>query len=142
MLRFLSLAMLLLISCVAGSAQEPQKPSALAPQMNPCASANTQIEMNQCSNEEYKKVDSHLNAVYKNLLSMLQSDSYRIARQKLRAAQRAWIQYRDLHCDAVRQQWEGGSISPLEWSGCMTETTNDRIAELKSGYENGERVLE
>ena len=62
--------------------------------------------------------------------------------EKLRAAEMAWIHYRDLHCDAVKQQYEGGSIAPLEWSTCMTETANHRIAELKSGYEIGDRKLE
>jgi uncharacterized protein YecT (DUF1311 family) len=62
--------------------------------------------------------------------------------QKLRAEQIAWDQYRTLHCDALQQQFEGGTIAPLEWATCMTETANHRIAELKSGYEIGDRKLE
>jgi uncharacterized protein YecT (DUF1311 family) len=126
--KFLSLAMLLLISCAAGFAQDPPKPVAQAPQTNPCASANTQMEMNQCSDEEHRKADEHLNAMYKNLLRMLQqaaddakkqkdetlTKQAETAIEKLRAAQIAWDQYRALHCDAVKQQFEGGTIAPLE----------------------------
>jgi uncharacterized protein YecT (DUF1311 family) len=156
MLRFLSLATLLLISCAASFAQESQTPVARGAQANPCASATTQAELNKCSGEEHLKADEHLNSVYKNLLRMLQQsadDSKKqkddgltkqaeTAIQKLRAAQSAWDQYRTLHCGAVKQQFEGGTIAPLEWATCMTETANHRIAELKSGYEIGDRKLE
>jgi uncharacterized protein YecT (DUF1311 family) len=94
--------------------------------------------------------------VYKNLLRMLRQaadDARKLkdetltkqgetAARKLLAAQIAWGQYRALHCDAVKQQFEGGTIAPLEWATCMTETANHRIAELKSGYEIGDRRLE
>jgi uncharacterized protein YecT (DUF1311 family) len=149
MTTFLPLAMFLLIFSAASSAQQNAKPAAQATQANPCESPTTQMEMNQCSGEEYRTADADLNAVYKNLLRKLQQSAdeahqqkdeeqqkdAETAIQKLRAAQRQWIQYRDLHCDAVKQRYEGGSMSPLIWSTCLTETTNHRIAELKSGYE-------
>src|SRR5271165_3866340 len=138
--KFLWLATLFLISCAAGFAQESQKPAA---QANPCDSATTQAELNECSDEEFLKTDEHLNAVYKNLSGMLQQAAAEAkeqkdetltkkadtAIQKLRAAQTAWTQYRSLHCDAVKQQFEGGSIAELQWTACMMQTANDRIAE-------------
>jgi len=156
MLKFLSLAMLFLISCAASFAQEPQKPVAQGAQVNPCESATTQADLNKCSGEEFLKADEHLNAVYKNLSRTLQQavhDAKKLkdenltkqvatAVQKLHVAQIAWGQYQALHCDAVKQQSEGGTIAPLEWATCMTETANHRIAELKSGYEIGDRKLE
>ena len=156
MLKFLSVTTLLLISCAASFAQEPQTPVARGAQANPCASATTQAELNKCSDEEHLEADERLNSVYKNLLAMLQQAAVdakkqkdetltkeaETAIQKLRAAQSAWDQYRRLHCDAVKQQFEGGTILPLEWATCMTETANHRIAELKSGYEIGDRKLE
>jgi uncharacterized protein YecT (DUF1311 family) len=30
----------------------------------------------------------------------------------------------------------------MQWSACMTETTNHRTEELKHGYETGDRKLE
>jgi glutamate-1-semialdehyde aminotransferase len=38
----------------------------------------------------------------------------------------------------VKAQYEGGTMSPMMWSQCMTETTNHRIEELKHGYETGD----
>jgi len=61
--------------------------------------------------------------------------------EKLKAAEKVWIQYRDLHCDAARHQIMGGSMSPMVWGYCMAETTLDRIKELKSAYEDGDRKL-
>jgi uncharacterized protein YecT (DUF1311 family) len=156
MLRFLSLAILLLIFCGASFAQQAPKPAGQAAPPNPCESAATQAELNKCSGEEYLKADERLNAVYKNLLRMLQqavddakqqndealTKQAETATQKLRAAQSAWTEYRRLHCDAVKQQYKGGTIAPLEWATCMREVANHRIAELKSGYEIGDRKLE
>jgi uncharacterized protein YecT (DUF1311 family) len=33
--------------------------------------------------------------------------------ENLKAAQRKWIRYRDLHGSAVRAQFEGGTIAPM-----------------------------
>ena len=148
MRTFLTFTMLLLISGAASSVQEPQRGATQTGQAKPYDAATTQAELNKCSGEEYLKIDEHLNAVYKNLLRMLQEvthdakqpqDEAETALQKLRAAQIACDQYRALPRDAVQQQFEGGSIAPLEWATCMTETANHRIAERKRGEEIGDR---
>jgi uncharacterized protein YecT (DUF1311 family) len=126
-----------------------------APQSNPCDSAKTQQEMTQCSGEQYRKADNRLNAVYAKAIRELQkrivtaeqnNDADRkkhneVALQKLRAAERSWIQYRNLHCDASRQQNEGGSISSMVWANCMKEATEQRIEALKHAYESGDTKL-
>ncbi len=156
MLKSLFALMLLVVVAGAGSAQQPAKTAAQAAPANPCDAANTQIAMNECSAEQYKKADAHLNIVYTNLLRLLQNDAGHAQQQSggeqrkpetpavvsLKAAQRQWIHYRDLHCAAVRAQYEGGTISPMMFMECMTETTNHRIEELKHGYEIGDTKLE
>ncbi|MGA7856033.1 MAG: lysozyme inhibitor LprI family protein [Candidatus Acidiferrales bacterium] len=156
MLKLL-LATIILLSIASGSSpQQSAKTDQQAKQANPCDAANTQMEMNQCSAEEYKKADAHLNVVYTNLIRLLQKDSGHAQQQsggeqrkpetpavdKLIAVQRQWVRYRDLHCSAVRAQYEGGTISPMMWTTCMTETTNHRIEELKHGYEIGDVKLD
>lgn len=106
----------------------------------PCDSANTQMEMNECSQKEFKKADARLNAIYAKLKKALASDKQALG--NLRAAQRAWIQYRDLHCSAAQKQFAGGSIAPLILSNCMEETTKHRIDEIKHTYETDARKLE
>jgi uncharacterized protein YecT (DUF1311 family) len=121
-----------------------------------CDWAQSQMELNQCSGEQYHKADQRLNIVYNNALRLMQSDLSdaqqqgdaddvkfnRAAIEKLKAAEKAWIQYRDLHCDAARHEVGGGSMSPMIWGFCMAKTTGDRIEELKQAYETGNRKLE
>jgi uncharacterized protein YecT (DUF1311 family) len=118
---------------------------------NPCDSAKTQLDMNQCSGEQYAKADARLNALYTKLSRLLEKDTAadqpkrenggKTAIQKLKTAERVWIQYRDLHCGAARDQFEGGSISPMVWANCMTKITDHRIDELKDAY-GADRELE
>jgi uncharacterized protein YecT (DUF1311 family) len=122
----------------------------------PCDWAQTQQEMNQCSGEQYRKADAHLNTVYAKLVRLLEKDLSedqqrknteqvkfdQTAIQKLKTAEKAWIQYRDLHCDAARHQIGGGSMSPMVWADCMTNSTERRIEDLKDAYELGDRKLD
>ena len=68
-------------------------------QSKPCGESGTQAEMNQCAAREAKAADQHLNAVYRAMLSKLKSN--KIATQKLIAAQRAWIAFRDADLGAM-----------------------------------------
>lgn len=156
MLKTLLRVMFLALLAGASSEQQSTKSEAQSGRANSCDAANTQVEMNQCSADEYKKADAHLDTVITNLIRLLQKHSGHARQQsggeqrkpeppavdKLRAAQGQWIRYRDLHCSAVRAQYEGGTISPLMWTTCMTETTNHRIEELKHGYEIGDMKLD
>lgn len=113
------------------------------------------MQMNDCSSEEYQKADAKLNVVYKHLLAKLdpksRSETAKDAQErtylttattKLKASENAWIKYRDLHCDAAAQLYEGGTVKPLMWASCMRDTTEDRIKEIKNAYENGDWKLE
>ena len=90
MTTFLPLAMFLLIFSAASPAQQNAKPAAQATQANPCESPTTQMEMNQCSGEEYRTADADLNAVYKNLLRKLQQSADE-AHQQARRAFSPWV---------------------------------------------------
>ena len=130
------------------SAQDTKSTKQALTQTNPCDWAKTQLEMNQCSGDEYRKANAQLNGLYSTLIASMQKE-IAAARQKndaseekynattlekLRNAERAWIRYRDLHCDAARSLSEGGSVSALAWANCMTEVTSRRIEELKNTY--------
>jgi uncharacterized protein YecT (DUF1311 family) len=134
-------------------AQRTQKPT--DPE-HPCEDAKNQKELNQCAGEQYRKADARLNVVYGKALTFMQKDLSEAQEQrdadqvkynqaaieKLKTAERAWIRYRDLHCDAARHQNGGGSVDPMIWAFCMEQTTTDRVEELKQAYETGERKLE
>jgi len=124
-------------------------------QTDACEQATTQAQLNACSAEQYQKTDERLNAVYQRLLGRLstetspnsskdksQTPNLEGATAKLKAAEAAWINYRDLHCEAAAQLYEGASIKPSMWSNCMRDVTEDRVREIKHAYENGDWKLE
>ncbi|HLW52084.1 MAG TPA: lysozyme inhibitor LprI family protein [Candidatus Angelobacter sp.] len=111
----------------SGQGTEPEKPGL-------CEKAVTQLELNQCTAEQYKVVDARLNTLYQQINADLGRGKDTLAVGKLKAAQQAWINYRDLHCDAARHQFEGGSMAPMIFSDCLTGVTLNRIQELKFAY--------
>ena len=82
-----------------------------------------QQEMNRCAAADYQKADAELTKVYGKLDKT----------PELRAAERAWIAYRDAECAFETASNRGGSIEPMIYSGCMMTMTKQRIAVLKAG---------
>ena len=100
-----------------------------------CKDAKTQLEMNVCLAGAYGDADRDLNAFYAAVKSKLHA----AAVAKLQEVQRAWIRYRDLNCDAEAGLYKGGSIQPAVRSGCLERVTRERIAELHTIYDTGNR---
>jgi len=98
----------------------------LAQNLN-CDNAQTQLEINQCSKQSYQNADKKLNQAYKQLLPKLQ----RSRKQKLIAAQQAWIKFRDSSCEFESSQYEGGSIAPSVYLNCLEKLTQQRTQELQ-----------
>jgi uncharacterized protein YecT (DUF1311 family) len=95
---------------------------------DPCASAQSQAEMNICAGKEYKSADAELNQVYQKLSSILNDEE----KSQLKEAENAWIRYRDLNCEFVADQYKGGSIRPMIHGLCLADVTRNRTAELRS----------
>lgn len=132
-------AVALLCLAIYGSAQDFRKEAKGTPQKGPCDAAMTQLYLNQCYGEQFQKADAHVDKLYASFLKQTRGDT---AIQRVKTVEKAWIRYRDLHCEAAKSEVEGGSISPMVWSQCMTMTTEHRIEELKAAYQTGERKLE
>jgi uncharacterized protein YecT (DUF1311 family) len=105
-----------------------------------CANAMSQADMNQCSYMDFEKADKELNAVYKDAQkNAAEADkqaaemdpAYVGAVKALKKAQRAWIDYRDGHCDAVGYEAVGGSMQPMLISGCQARLTEHRTKQLR-----------
>lgn len=136
-----------LLSLVVVSAVQ-KNPDISEPKDNACSGAASQLEMNQCTAGQYHKADERLNKVYADIQADIKKDmqlrtgqgdeKYKAWNQqrleKLQLAERAWLHYRDLHCEASRYEYEGGSINPAIWADCMRLTTEHRIQELKTAY--------
>lgn len=105
-----------------------------------CSNAETQADMNQCAYDDFDKADKQLNAVYKKALaSQVELDTqsaeiepgYVGAVKALKKAQRAWIDYRDGHCEGVSYAAVGGSMQPMLEQGCRADLTKKRTKELR-----------
>ncbi|WP_312981443.1 lysozyme inhibitor LprI family protein [Atlantibacter sp.] len=93
-----------------------------------CEKAATQMELNQCAGEEYKKADGELNAAYKKVFTRASKEQQDLLKQ----SQNAWIKVRDADCNFIASGVEGGSIQPMIFSQCLADKTRERTAYLDS----------
>lgn len=112
---------LVLLASAFTFAQDQNKP-------DPCANAQTQLEMNMCWGNQYKAADARLNTVYRDFTSKLSPAET----AQLKAAQLAWIKFRDANCEFVADAYKGGTIRPMMAAMCLAEVTTARTSELKA----------
>ena len=114
-------ALSLLLVWDSSPAQEKKK-------QDPCENAQTTVEMRDCAGKEYMEADAELNSVYRQLASKLETEGHRAA---LKAAQLAWIKYRDANCEFESYLNRGGTIYPVVYESCRARMTVDRTRELR-----------
>lgn len=107
------------------------------------SSAQTQAELNQGGCAKYSKSDAEMNSVYRQVLSKYKSESLFL--EKLKAAQRAWIAFRDAHLESLypapNKQQTYGSVNPMCRCGVLADLTMERTKQLKqwlNGAEEGD----
>lgn len=98
---------------------------------NQCNAVPTQQAMLLCTGDEYKKNDAALNRHYRAIMQGLNEPH----KKSLRTAQRAWLKYRDAHCYAVRERYQGGSMMSLTEVVCLNSLTRERINVLTIDYQ-------
>jgi len=94
--------------------------------------AQTQGDLNQRACNEYKRADAELNKLYERILSENRADTVFV--RKMRAAQRAWVSYRDAHLESLypaADKREYGSVHPMCHCMSLTEITKKRTNELR-----------
>ncbi len=97
--------------------------------------AKTQFDMNQCARREFEKADKELNRLYQAILTEYADDKLFI--EKFKAAQRAWIRFRDSEMEALfpvqnkNEVYNYGGVYPMCCSIWMENLTQDRIEQLK-----------
>ena len=113
-------ALVVLTLCTTAFEQNQKK--------DPCADEQSQAAMNICWGKEYKATDAQLNAVYREFTSKLSLEET----AQLKAAQLAWLKFRDANCEFVADQFKGGSMRPMIAAMCLADVTNARTNELKA----------
>lgn len=93
-----------------------------------CSNAMNQSDMNQCAGAEYKKADAQLNNVYKKVMARAEAAQ----KTQLKAAQNAWIKFRDTECAFQTSAAEGGSIHSMMVANCMQVKSQARTKELEA----------
>ena len=100
-----------------------------------CGRAVTQVEMNDCAALDREAADAALNLAYGKAVARAEAfDTHPEGRaeETLRAAQRAWVPYRDALCEAEAALWDGGSAEPMVRSGCLAAVTRERTEDLRT----------
>jgi uncharacterized protein YecT (DUF1311 family) len=103
--------------------------------------AQTQAESNRDACSTYKNADAEMNRTYKQILEKYQRENVFI--EKLKAAQRAWIKFRDADLESLYPDTGSayGSVSPMCRCVALTELTTERTKSLKrwiDGVEEGD----
>lgn len=101
---------------------------AMPAQASECDNAGTQSEMNQCADIEFAQVDSQLNEAYQELREAYQAADG--AAPALRAAQRAWVTFRDAEC-AITRLSSGGTSEHMVVTQCLSRLTATRLTDLR-----------
>lgn len=102
-----------------------------------CEDAVTQSDMILCAVQEHEAADKKLNEQWpKTKKAVADWDAALDADQRggadaLMKAQRAWIQYRDAHCDVEGFSVRGGTLEPAIIELCLAEVTRKRTVELE-----------
>src|SRR5580704_16912734 len=96
----------------------------------PCRNVVVTIAMENCFDKAYKAADGGLNQRYSQISKVLQPDDL----QRLKVAQRLWIQFRDATCTAESNLYMGGTASAPAYSACREELTRQRATDLKTIY--------
>ena len=95
---------------------------------DPCAGA-TQMDLNACAGAAYDRADVAMNQAYTRLMKQIGPK----AKDGLRAAQKAWLPFRDASCALEVMGIEGGSMQPQVRAECLARVTAAR-AWVLNGY--------
>jgi uncharacterized protein YecT (DUF1311 family) len=105
-----------------------------------CDNATSQAEMTSCAGLDFEAADRELNVVWKDAvadaraldaeLKAMGGDGRPGHEESLRAAQRAWIAYRDSACVYEGFEARGGTMEPMLGSFCLARLTRLRTKEL------------
>ena len=113
--------------------------SALAEDLPDCIDPQDQYSMTYCAGVEYETADAELNELWPEMMAAARQNDEYVAEQAksmgvpttveaLRAAQRAWIAFRDAQCEYEAYEVFGGTAQPMVGSLCLARLTNERVA--------------
>jgi uncharacterized protein YecT (DUF1311 family) len=93
----------------------------------PACEGEAQLYLNICASRWAKTADFLRSLIYEEVYSRIPE-----AKQtQLKAIEKTWTSYRDIHCQELSAPFKKGSIYPLLYFSCRARVTNARIADLQ-----------
>jgi uncharacterized protein YecT (DUF1311 family) len=92
-----------------------------------CENARSTAAMRECEIARLKRADEGMNAAYRSLQSKLDQRG----KDKLRAAQQAWIKFRDAEAAYQADAARDGTLAPLIAASAQADLTEARRKELE-----------
>lgn len=92
-----------------------------------CGNAQSTAAMRACENERFKRADAGMNAAYRSLATRLDQGG----QAKLRAAQQAWIRFREAEASYQADAERGGTLAPLVATVVRADLTEARRRDLE-----------
>lgn len=89
--------------------------------------AQSQSEMNQQAYADFEKADAALNTIYAQVIAKLDVEG----QGKLKAAQKAWVTFRDAQAELDADSERGGSAALLFRARSLAGSTARRTQDLK-----------
>ena len=123
------LAFILLLAPVLDGQQKPQQKTFVDCDKG----AQTEGDLTECGSNDYKTADDELNKTYQQLLKKAAGNP--VALRKIRAAQKAWVAFRDAQIAALYpaedKQKEYGTVFPMCANLALADLTRQRTKMLK-----------
>ena len=114
---------------------------ATAAEQDECADPEEQQQNNYCNAQAFWKLDAELTKAYDAALADKKKQDQdapppegpdlKTEAEALTIAEKAWLQYRDAHCDGMGYKARGGSLEALLVGNCKIELTRTRMKELE-----------
>ena len=92
-----------------------------------CKNPITQLDMNICAGRAAKASDRELNQMYRQVRAKYKGTAQD---DRLVTAQLAWIKFRDAECAVSAGRFEGGTMAPMVYAGCVDRLTQQRTKDL------------
>ena len=131
----------MLDTCLAGADSRAAREDCLGLVSTACmdgrADGGTTLGITECRMAEAQAWDRHLNAAYADRMGEFTGmdaaeaeAAFATRADSLRAAQRAWIAFRDAECGLAYALWGAGSMRGIAAADCRMTMTAERAVEL------------
>ena len=112
-----------------------------AAEQDECADPEAQQQNKYCNAQAFWKLDGELTELYEEAVAFTtksdrdmpppEGPDLKSETEALTIAEKAWLQYRDAHCDGIGYKARGGSLESILVGNCKIELTKNRMKELK-----------